>query len=88
VTRISTFYVMGCALAVIFALSTNGASAGPLNGANPPPPKIPHIRYVITVPANQQQLSLWGVHTVTQQKRDRLNGASGASETHSGTSNY
>jgi hypothetical protein len=87
VRRILTFYVMGGALAVMLALFTNGASAGPLNGANPPPPKIPHIRYVITVPANQQQLSLWGVHTVTQQKRDRLNGASSASETHSRTTN-
>jgi hypothetical protein len=86
-TRIPTSYVMAGALAVMAALSTNGASAGPLNGANPPLPKIPHIRYVITAPANQQQLSLWGVHTVTQQKRDRVNGASSASVTHSRTSN-
>lgn len=81
--------IAGGALAVVVALSAHEASAGPLNAAKPPPPKIPRISHVSrSVAADQQELSFWGMRTVIQQKRDRVHRALGARETHARTSNY
>jgi hypothetical protein len=76
-TRIWLFWVMSGALMMMLAFPVGESTAGPLVGAGPPAPKVPHI-IILNKPvvAHQQQPSFDGVHIDIQLKRDRLQGAS------------
>jgi hypothetical protein len=79
--RISAFCLLSGALAV-FVLSAQEVSAGPKVEGKPLTPKIPQINNVGRSVTAEQQLSFWGVHTVIERKRDRLQRASSGAKAH------
>jgi len=73
-TRISTL----CAVAAALALSANGATAqNNLQRVGPPVVVRPPTIHLGQIPPRQQQQSFTGVHINIQNRRDKLQGASG-----------